>query len=199
MFRSPWRSDWSGVLARCDTNGRGQEMVARNRRTCARNTAKLGAPPAIHQGCRQSNMVDTMASMTAARLRPRARLTVISVTSILLIPLASSCSNNTEHGAAEELAAWMVAIEDRDVKACDMELGSLNSELLEAIDADPSISCEERVAQFGSILGLGSDSSATSLVWDPSGEALVEVATEPDPVQFFMVYKEGSWKVAEKV
>jgi hypothetical protein len=132
----------------------------------------------------------------------RIQLTAVALASIAAV---TACGKKNSYAAVEDgLREWLAAIEDGDARACDLETNRFHRELL-AENADyggPGTNCAERVAVMADMDGddtpPAADSAMNVPVWDPSGEALVEVtdARTGRPRDYWMVYRDGRWLVA---
>lgn len=121
----------------------------------------------------------------------------------LLIALAG-CGPQYSYQAAEgALRDWLTAANEGDETACDLVTTEYRRELARETITDASeATCEERVVELA---GSGespalppADSAMQVPVWDPSGEALVEVtdATSNSVTKFWMEYENRTWLVA---
>lgn len=126
------------------------------------------------------------------------RLGVATAVSAVLF---SGCGSEDSYAATEEaLRDWLKAIEYGDPTACALETSAYHDQLLtkHAELGGPGTGCAERVKQM-SRLGLpAADAEMDVPVWDPGGEALVEVSDAGTGVvrKFWMVFEDDRWLVA---
>ena len=133
---------------------------------------------------------------------PSARRSWTVVGACLVGAVMGGCgSENSEDAAQDGLRDWLTAARAGDSGVCELEdpESRFNAELLVRYPAlgGPDTTCAERAARMGQV-GLPSPGAAMEVpVWDPSGEALVEVATDEGALRrFWMVYDDGRWLVA---
>jgi hypothetical protein len=128
-------------------------------------------------------------------------------TSMLIVAVAASasmsgCGAKNSYGAVEDgLRDWLTAVEAGDPAACDHEAArfDFHEDLLERHPelGGPGTTCAKRVERM-SVLDLPSPDAPIDIpVWDPSGEALVEVTgSRGDLHKFWMIYDDGQWLVS---
>lgn len=132
---------------------------------------------------------------------PSTKLTVVAVAAVAVL---GACGARNSYEAAEDsLREWLTAVETGDEHACDLETSAYQDELARenmAVGA-AEITCRDLVVRMASLSGAEamppSDSDIEVPVWDPSGEALVEVTrSDTEEVEdFWMVYEDGAWRV----
>lgn len=126
------------------------------------------------------------------------RLVVASAASAVLL---SGCGSENSYAATEKaLQDWLAAIDAGDPAACALETSELHDELL---TEHPQLggrgtSCQERVKRMATLDLPPADSPMEVPVWDPTGEALVNVSDSGTGVlrKFWMVFEDGRWLVA---
>ncbi len=130
------------------------------------------------------------------------RLGLAAVT-VSCMAVVAACGEKNSYDAAEDaLRDWLAAVEAGDEAACDLETSEYHEELVtENTDYDAQeITCEERVARMAALDDPfpASSSEMDVPVWDPSGEAIVEVtdARAGEVEVFSMIFENGGWLVS---
>lgn len=127
------------------------------------------------------------------------------VSAMVAASMSAACGQENSYAGAEgALRDWLAAVEDGDQRACALETREYHEELIaESSGKYPSgTSCEKRVASTaapGAKEGHPSPESEMDVpVWDPSGEALIEVTDARNDVvrEYWMVLRGGRWLVA---
>ncbi len=115
--------------------------------------------------------------------------------------LLVGCGSNSSYAATEQaLRDWLDAVESADPSACALETPEYQDELLtEHLElGGPGTGCAERIGRMSGLDLPPARSKMDVPVWDPAGEALVEV-TDPETGavrKFWMVYEGDRWLVA---
>ena len=126
------------------------------------------------------------------------RLVVASAASAALLP---GCGSESSYAATEDaLQDWLAAIHSGEPAACALETSELHEELLAEHPqlGGRGTGCAERVKRMGALDLPPADSTMEVPVWDPTGEALVNVSDSgTGPLwKFWMVFEDGRWLVA---
>ena len=126
------------------------------------------------------------------------RLVVASAASAVLL---SGCGSANSYAATEKaLQDWLAAIDSGDPAACALETSELHDELLAEHPklGGRGTGCAERVKRMSSLDLPPADSTMEVPVWDPTGEALVNVSDSGTGAlrKFWMVFEDGRWLVA---
>jgi hypothetical protein len=115
----------------------------------------------------------------------------------------TACGQKNSYEAAEgALRDWLAAVEDGDARACELETAGYHEKLVgenpDLRGQDPS--CEDRVKRMAAMEAAhpAADSEMDVPVWDPSGEAWVEVTDSRtgEVRDYSMVFEDGRWLVA---
>ncbi|MGH3115921.1 MAG: hypothetical protein ACRDQ2_02185 [Gaiellales bacterium] len=124
----------------------------------------------------------------------------VAVLTVAAVAGLSGCGQQNSYDAAEDaLRDWLTAVRDGDPAACDLMTTGYRREMAAGSSAT---TCEEAVAETaGTDVGAALPEAGSAMevpVWDPSGEALVEIdhARSNGAVQFWMKFEDGKWLVA---
>lgn len=126
------------------------------------------------------------------------RLVVATAASAALL---SSCGAENSYGASEKaLRDWLAAIHSGNAAACALETQEMHDELL-AVHPElggPGTGCATRVERMTSLDLPTADAEMDVPVWDPAGEALIEVkgSGAGGVRKFWMAFQDGRWLVA---
>ena len=132
-----------------------------------------------------------------AQLMPQGRSLARFLASFWLVVIGalSGCGDGNNYEAAEgSLRAWLSAVHEGDAGACNLVTDEYRQKFATAHD-----DCRQLVQARSSsaVAGLPpADGQMAVAVWDPLGEALVEVTDRGQVSGFWMQYKDGRWLVA---
>lgn len=119
---------------------------------------------------------------------------------VVCVVTVARCGAASSYDAVMDgLRGWLRAVEAGDPRACDRETPGMHAELLEEHPGlgGPGTSCADRVGRMGPLDLPAPDAAMTVPVWDPSGEAVVDVVDgRGDERTFWMQLVDGRWRVA---
>lgn len=129
---------------------------------------------------------------------------VVPVVALVVVLVLAGCGQQNSYAAVEgALRDWLAAASEGEQVACDLVSTEYRRELArEASTTASEATCAKRIAEMAdsgdSPVLPPADSEMQVPVWDPSGEALVEVsdATSGRVSKFWMRYEDGVWLVA---
>jgi ketosteroid isomerase-like protein len=123
---------------------------------------------------------------------------------VAVMALIAGCGEKDSYGAAENaLRSWLKAVHRGDASAaCALMTPTYRRDLAAKAARSRHTSCEAGVTEMAEAAGRAAlpraDFAMEVPVWDPSGEALVEV-THPTihrVAKFWMQFEDGGWLVA---